>query len=359
VRAVILSHLYRDPASRGKLRALAGLGVSVAVAIPGETAEADPGLRLMAVPGTGNPDDPAAFRWKARVIRAHLADFRPDVLQLEEEPWHPVAPQVISEAARLSIPVILFSQDLDRPRGFRARRRESACYRAARAGIGGHALAARRLQEHLPGRPVLELPQRGVTLPPAEERPIPETLTIGYVGRLLPDRGVDRLLRACATLLGRWHLVIAGTGPEQEALELLAERLGLASRVRWLGGVAPADLARLWGSLDCLVLPAAADTPGAERWAAILPEAMARGVIPVVMAGGVAEAMAGPAGRVAADDEALAVALQTLCAYPGDRPRLAAAARQRVLDHFVDAALARQTLAFWQRVLDSPSAASA
>lgn len=354
MRAVILSYLYRDPASRGKLRALAGLGVTVAAAVPGGTADADPGIRIMAVPSTGHPDDPSAVRWNARALRAHLTDFRPDLLQVEEEPWHPVAPRAIAEAARLSIPVVLFSQGLDRPRGFLARRRETRCYRAAQAGIGGHAVAASLLQERMAGKPVIALPQRGVALPPAEERPIPETLTIGYVGRLLPDRGVDRLLRACATLLGRWSLVIAGTGPEQEALELLAERLGLASRVRWLGGIAPGELAQLWSTLDCLVLPAPADAPGAERWAAILPEAMARGVIPVVMAGGVAEAMAGPAGRVAADGDALAVTLQTLCAYPGDRPRLAAAARQRVLDHFVDAALARQTMAFWERVLGSP-----
>jgi glycosyltransferase involved in cell wall biosynthesis len=155
-------------------------------------------------PGTGSPDAPGGFRWNIRALRAHLTDFRPDLLQLEEEPWHPMAPRVIAEAVRLSIPVVLFSQDLDRPRGLWARRRERACYRAARAGIGGHALAARLLQDRLPGKPVLELPQRGVALPPVEERPVLETLTIGYVGRLLPDRGVDRLLRACATLLGPW-----------------------------------------------------------------------------------------------------------------------------------------------------------
>ena len=34
VRAVIVSHLYADPANRAKLRSLAGLGVSLAVAVP-------------------------------------------------------------------------------------------------------------------------------------------------------------------------------------------------------------------------------------------------------------------------------------------------------------------------------------
>ena len=34
MRAVVVSHLYADPANRAKLRALAGLGVTLAVAVP-------------------------------------------------------------------------------------------------------------------------------------------------------------------------------------------------------------------------------------------------------------------------------------------------------------------------------------
>jgi hypothetical protein len=351
VRAVILSHLYLDPDRRGKLRALAGLGVTVAAAVPGGTATDDHGVRIMPVPAKGEPADPARLRWNPRVLRAHLADFRPDVLQVEEEPWSPAAAGAVGEAARVGIPVVLFSQDMQSPRGFWSRRQEQRICRAARAGIGGNPAAVERLRRLLDRGPVVGMRQFGVALPDLKEHPPRETLTIGYVGRLLPDRAVDRLLRACASLIGAWNLLIAGTGPEQESLELLAERLGLASRVRWLGGVAQADLEALWPSLDCLVLPADADAPGADRWSAILPEAMGRGVIPVVMAGGVAEALVGAGGKAAPDAEALGVVLQTLRAYPAERLRLAAAARQRVLDHFVDPALAAQTVRLWEEVL--------
>jgi glycosyltransferase involved in cell wall biosynthesis len=208
-----------------------------------------------------------------------------------------------------------------------------------------------RLRGLLPGRPVIELPQFGVPLPPATDRSPRDVLSIGYIGRLLPDRGVDRLLRACATLLGGWSLTVAGTGPEQEPLELLAQRLGLASRVRWLGGVTREEVIALWEELEVLVLPADPRADGAERWSRVLIEAMARGVIPVVMEGGIAASIVGDAGKHARDDEALEVILQTLRAYPADRARLASVARQRVLDHFVDAALAKGTLNFWERIL--------
>ncbi|MGQ0703189.1 MAG: glycosyltransferase family 4 protein [Gemmatimonadales bacterium] len=352
MRALVISHLYFDPERRGKLRALAGLGVTVAAAVPGGLPAEDSGVRVTPIPFSGDRWNPETIEWNSRELRRCVSDFRPDLVQVEEEPGTQVAADVADQATRLGIPLVLFSQRLHPVRGLRARRRAARVFRAARAAIAGNAVALRRLREGLPGSSVALMPQTGVALPPPSERPLRETLSIGYVGRLLPDRGVDSLLRACATILGPWTLTIAGTGPEQESLELLAQRLGLASRVRWLGGVTWPQIEDLWPELDCLVLPAAPDAAGAERWSMILLDAMARGVIPVVTPGGIPEAIVGPAGKIATDGESLGIVLQTLRAYPEERPRLAAEARQRVLEHFVDAALAEQTLALWRRVLE-------
>ncbi len=351
MRAVILSHVYLDPDRRGKLRALAGAGATIAAAVPGGVVSEDHGVRFVPIPTGGEFRDPASASWDSRAIHTLLADFRPDIVQIEEEPWSVAASRAASQAAKLKIPVVVWSRESSRPAGLFQRRRESRALRSARAAIGANAIAVRRLREGLPGRPVISLPQFGVPLPPAIERTARDLLTIGYVGRLLPDRGVDRLLRACATLMGGWTLTVAGTGPEQESLELLSERLGLASRVRWLAGVTQEGIEDLWSAFDCLVLPADPEADGAERWSSILLEAMARGVVPVVMEGGIPESIVGNAGVVAADDEALAVGLQTLRAYPPDRTRLSVAARQRVLDRFVDAALAADTLRFWNELL--------
>ncbi len=351
MRAVILSHVYLDPERRGKLRALAGAGATIAVAVPGGIATEDHGVRFVPIPAGGDLRDPALTSWDARAIHTLLADFRPDIVQIEEEPWSVAASRAATQAARLKIPAVVWSRERLRPSGLFQRRRESRALRAARGGIGANAVAVQRLREGLPGRPVIGLPQFGVPLPPPVERPTHEVLAIGYVGRLLPDRGLDRLLRACATLMGGWTLTVAGTGPEQESLEALAERLGLASRLKWLAGVTKEAIEELWPSLDCLVLPADPGADGAERWSSILFEAMARGVVPVVMEGSISASLVGQAGRIAKDDEGLAVALQTLRAYPNDRLRLGAAARQRVLDRFVDPALAADTIRFWNEVL--------
>ncbi|MFI2781009.1 glycosyltransferase [Streptomyces sp. ALB3] len=64
---------------------------------------------------------------------------------------------------------------------------------------------------------------------------LPDTaFVVGGVGRLVPGKRFDLLIRAVAALPGAW-LVLAGDGPEAGALRALAARLGVAGRVRFLG----------------------------------------------------------------------------------------------------------------------------
>ncbi len=78
-----------------------------------------------------------------------------------------------------------------------------------------------------------------------------------FLGRLHNRKGVDLLLRALATVPdnGKAQLVIAGDGPERSALEAMAGRLGIARRVRFLGGVAGAYKNFLLQNALCGVIP--------------------------------------------------------------------------------------------------------
>jgi glycosyltransferase involved in cell wall biosynthesis len=309
-------------------------------------------VRFAPISVRGDRENPESLHWRSSALRRLIADVRPDVVQIEEEPDTQPAAAAAAEASRLGIPVVLFSwESASKRRGYWARQRAAASFQAARAGIGGNALAADRLRLELPGMPVVSMPQLGVAPPAPLTRSSSEALAIGYVGRLVPERAVDMLLRACSLLMGQWTLYIAGTGPEQEELELLAQRLGLASRIRWLGGITRNEVEALWPTLEVLVLPARRSGEWVERWSTVLVDAMARGVVPVVMEGGILHAVVGEAGKTGQDEETLGIALQSLLAYPEERKKLAAAARQRVLEHYVDAALATQTMALWQDVV--------
>jgi glycosyltransferase involved in cell wall biosynthesis len=72
-----------------------------------------------------------------------------------------------------------------------------------------------------------------------------------YAGRLAPEKGIATLVRAAA--LSRQRLVVAGTGPEEEALRRLAINLG--ADVSFAGYLDKPKLQRLIGEARALVLP--------------------------------------------------------------------------------------------------------
>lgn len=61
-----------------------------------------------------------------------------------------------------------------------------------------------------------------------------DAFVVGGVGRIVPGKRFDVLVRAAAALPGAW-LLLAGDGPEAPALRTLAARLGAADRIRFLG----------------------------------------------------------------------------------------------------------------------------
>jgi glycosyltransferase involved in cell wall biosynthesis len=81
-----------------------------------------------------------------------------------------------------------------------------------------------------------------------------------YLGRLVPSKGVDVLLRALA-LIGGSRAVIAGEGPDRERLVGLAAKLGLSSRVDFVGWVEQDERSRLLAGARLLAVPSLWDEP--------------------------------------------------------------------------------------------------
>jgi glycosyltransferase involved in cell wall biosynthesis len=74
--------------------------------------------------------------------------------------------------------------------------------------------------------------------------------------------GIDIAIAALPELLKLYpaaRLSIAGTGPEQRALQQQATQLGLGSAVRFTGPLTPAGMAQLYSEADLLLNPTHAD----------------------------------------------------------------------------------------------------
>ena len=366
MRAVIVSRVYADPASRGKLKALAGLGISVAAAVPERWAPTgvrgerqtsfgeDGGVRTVPVGvrgPTGPGTDPA---WNTGALRRLLSEFRPDLLQVEEEPWTRAAATAGLLARRMRIPYfVLTRESLAQPHGLMGRLRRARTLAGARGVVAANRLAARLAVRDHPALPQRIIPQLGTPLPLAGDRVRHTGLSIGFLGRLIPEKGLDLLFRACVKLVGRWTITVVGTGPAQEELEGLAERLGIAGRVTWLGALPRSGVEQIWPRLDVVVMPSRT-TP---RWVEVTPraalDAMAHGIAVVGSKAGAIPEVVGEAGVVVPEEDvtALSETLQRLHDDPAEHQRLGAAGRRRVMDAFTDAAIAERTLAFWRDLL--------
>ncbi|HYN49329.1 MAG TPA: glycosyltransferase [Thermoleophilaceae bacterium] len=166
---------------------------------------------------------------------------------------------------------------------------------------------------------------------------LPGGLSVLYAGRLTKEKGVDLLTDAFLAARRRnprLHLVLAGGGPEEEALR---RRLGRhASFLGWLEGD---ELARTYASADVFLFASRTDTFGQ-----VILEAQAS-ALPVVAAdegGPRALIEDGRTGLLRAPEaSALADAVCELAESPPLRKRIAAAALQSVRLRTWDVALER------------------
>jgi len=79
-----------------------------------------------------------------------------------------------------------------------------------------------------------------------------------YVGRLVLEKGVDVLLRACQVLAAggyAFRLKIIGDGPERPKLERIVTDLNLTSRVQFLGSVPVEKTTDLVNGAVAIIMP--------------------------------------------------------------------------------------------------------
>ena len=170
-----------------------------------------------------------------------------------------------------------------------------------------------------------------------------------FVGRLTVQKGVDALLRALAAMQVPTTLTVVGSGPEEASLRALAERLGIAHRVRWLPAQPQTALPALYAAARVLVIPSREEGLGLVAVEAHLcgtpVVAFASGGLPDVVRHGEDGLLVPPD-----DVSALASALDTLCAAPERAGLLGLAGRATALASFSPAAAAERYRAIYERV---------
>jgi len=170
-----------------------------------------------------------------------------------------------------------------------------------------------------------------------EKRPY-QPLRVVFVGRLVPYKGADMLIEACAELVrsGRLHIEIVGDGPQKKDLAQQIEQLGLAGGISLTGWLDRNLVAERLRQAHVLGFPSIREFGGG-----VVLEAMASGAVPVVVDyAGPAELVTAETGyRIPLGDRASIVAglrrqFESLVEAPGALALKAARGRARILRWF-------------------------
>ncbi|MGW9631479.1 glycosyltransferase [Agromyces sp. NPDC055520] len=338
MRVLRVSHSAVVDEWRGRERALAELGVDVTllsarnwhaggtpVALRPRDGEQVSGVRTFG-------RHPALFVYDPRpIVRALRASY--DVIDLHEEPFALATAEllVLRALSRRSrrTPVVLYTaQNLRKryPVPFRWLERwalgsasgisvcnADAARIAEDKGFAGRARIIPLGVDEQRFRPVdVPVPASPASLdaPVADGDPATAEIVIGFLGRLVPEKGVLVLLDAVARD-PRLRLRVAGSGPLATELDRLAAARDITDRVEYLGPVDPDDVVDFYRSLDVLAVPSLPTASWTEQFGRVAVEAMACGVPVVSSDAGALPDVVGGAGVVvpAGDVEALSAAL--------------------------------------------------
>lgn len=295
-----------------------------------------------------------AYRGLARVID----DIKPDLIHIDEEPYNFAGAQAQWVAAKRRIPTLFVAlQSI-----YRRYPPPYSLFEQYNYTHTGHIISVNRDVEDVIRRKGYKGPSSVFYvygIDPQDYAPRPRrssadgSFVVGYLGRLLFDKGLGVLIEALTRLPAGYRARLVGSGPDREALQALAERHGVADRVEFAPAVATTAIPDALAAMDVLVLPSLTRHNWKEQFGRVLIEAMACDVPVVGSDSGEIPNVIGDAGAIVPEGnaEALAGCLRRLGEDAALREEYRRRGRERVLARFTQEQVARQTAAVYSQVV--------
>lgn len=323
------------------------------------------GFERIALAMLGRPTDP--HRALYQTLDFSMRRFQPDLIHAEEEPDSLAALQ-IAAARRLWAPrakLILHTwQNIDRPRNAAVRWVTRQTLAAADAIFCANQQAATILERLYYRGATHVLPAVGVdmqTFVPCPARPAHTGLVVGYVGRMVPEKGIETLIDAAEALGPAIQVILIGEGPQRSALTAQVCARQLTERIHFYPPAPPAQVARQICQFDVLVLPSRTTRLWKEQFGRVLVEAMACQIPVVGSDSGAIPEVIGDAGLVFPEGDAASLAdcLRRLEASPELRRELAVRGYERAKRSFSQEHIARATARVYRQLFEQPLAENA
>jgi glycosyltransferase involved in cell wall biosynthesis len=292
----------------------------------------------------------------------HIQKVRPDIIHVEEEPYSWVAWQAARSARKLGCGLVFYTaENLLEKFPF-----PHQGIRKFVLGTADHAFpvdqeAAQLLQKA--GFPASRISVLPLGLNPRlfKKKNVSKlkkdlalgAFTAGYVGRLVPEKGLEDLLKAFASLRGKNKtLLLVGNGPSKTPLEKLAVELGIAGQTRWVTAVAQDQIPDYLNCLDVLVLPSRTTSWWKEQFGRVIAEAQACEVPVVGSDSGAIPEVIGKVGFVfpEGDSGILGRYLKKIADSPSLRESLGHKGRRQALKLYTNQKVADKIHRIYQKV---------
>ncbi|WP_009632905.1 glycosyltransferase [Synechocystis sp. PCC 7509] len=372
LRVLFVSHTYVVGVNQGKLNAIAATNqATVGLLVPQKWQAKAWGKRFeVETPYPNIQLYPAkvwfegkvgAYFYPPWVMGQAIADFCPDIIQVEQEVFSLAAFEFALWARFTGKPLVLFCwENRDRQLSIVRTQLRQFVLNTAQLIIAGN-LDGEELLRRWGYTGLIEvMPQMGVdtTLfhpglrPPPSDRP----LIVGFVGRLAHQKGIDVLIAAVSQLRDRaleCQVVLCGSGAEEEMLRQEAQKQNVADLITWRGGVRHDEVPAEMSKFDVLVLPSRSVPEWKEQFGHVLIEAMAMGIPVIGSSCGEIPNVIGRPDLVFSEGDAgqLAAILERMI---GDRPwrqQLEQDSLTRAKENYTHERIAERSLELWRKAI--------
>ena len=381
LRVLFISHAYVVGVNQGKLNAIAETGnVEVGVLTPSNWKALEwnrllplenpyPKLHLYSAPVafTGKGGAHLYAPWDLWRV---LNDFKPDILQVEEEVFSLSTFELAIWSRLTETPMVVFGwENLERqlptPRWWICQ----FVLDTVKAIIPGNQDGANIMRQWGYSGLLEVMPQMGVdpnffsprerkiTAPAQASGAGDRPFNIGYLGRLAHSKGIDLIFAAVRELRQRGAnvcITLCGSGADEAALKQEAETQQVADLVIWRGAVRHEQAPKELGAFDVLVLPSRTVPGWKEQFGHVLIEAMAMGIPVVGSSSGEIPNVIGRSDLVFPEEDALGltVILERLIHDPEWYQQVSQYGIDRVSQHYSHERIAKRLINLWHSIQD-------
>jgi glycosyltransferase involved in cell wall biosynthesis len=302
----------------------------------------------------------------------HLAKkfkkFSPDVVLIDEDPHSVLGAETCflmglfcPSAKRIFFTWDNLARDHRFPFGFIKRALTKYGFSKTSLIVCGNSEAQRLLApaKNYTGSSVV-LPQLGIEPFAARQTPIAKVSPIiGFVGRLVPEKGLVLLLEALSQLKHlEWELNVIGSGPLESEIQGRWQS-AFGDRLKYRAAVPHSGVADCLRALDIFVLPSLTTPRWKEQFGLTLAQAMMAGAACVGSSSGAIPEVLGNAGVIFEEGnrKQLQDVLSALITSPARRQELAQAGWSRAMAQFSHSVVSARYLAALKHTLHDPNSA--